>query len=547
MRLEKSYLQKMNGKIAERPQQMLMRVALGIHKRDIDAVIESYHLMSEKWFTHATPTMFNAGTTRPQMSSCFLLSMQGDSIEGIYGTLKRCAQTSQSSGGVGLSVSNIRASGSYIAGTNGTSNGLVPMLRVFNNTARFVNQGGGKRQGSFAVYIEPWHADIFDFLDLRKNHGKEEARARDLFYALWVPDLFMKRVEANGEWSLFCPHECPGLYDSWGAEFEALYEKYEAEGKARKTIKAQELWFAVLDSQIETGTPCATRLRHGCPAPSPPPAPRRPPRGTIAPGARAILRPLPSPPRLVAGTSCPKLTRRTRSRTSRTSARSAARTCEGDHRVHVAREVAVCNLASINARPRFAIDDPTLRPFPEALRGHQGRHQELEPRDRQQLHPVEEARILAHMKHRPVGHRRQGLADAFSCSSCRSSDAARKRSGRHLRDDLLRRPLGVVDLAARRRPLRLVRGARPPRRASLQLDMWGVTPTTRWDWAALKAKILEHGVRNSLLARADADRRRPRRSSALRVLRAVHSRTSTRGARCRASSPSSTSTCSATS
>ena len=322
--LEKSYLQKMNGKIAERPQQMLMRVALGIHKRDIDAVIESYHLMSEKWFTHATPTMFNAGTTRPQMSSCFLLSMQGDSIEGIYGTLKRCAQISKSSGGVGLSVSNIRASGSYIAGTNGTSNGLVPMLRVFNNTARFVNQGGGKRQGSFAVYIEPWHADIFDFLDLRKNHGKEEARARDLFYALWVPDLFMKRVEANGEWSLFCPHECPGLYDSWGAEFEALYEKYEAEGKARKTIKAQELWFAVLDSQIETGTPCATRLRHGCPAPSPRPAAAAP--RAVAPGARAILRPLPSPPRLVAGTSSTR-TRRTRSRTSRTSARSAARTC----------------------------------------------------------------------------------------------------------------------------------------------------------------------------------------------------------------------------
>ena len=244
-----------HGKVVERPQHMLMRVALGIHLDDVDAAIETYNLMADKWFTHASPTMFNAGTPNPQMSSCFLLHMVDDSIEGIYGTLKRCALISKAAGGIGLSSSNIRASGSYIRGTNGQSNGLIPMLRVFNNTARFVSQGGGKRQGSFAIYLEPWHGDIYEFLDLKKNHGIEASRARDLFYALWIPDLFMKRVEANGEWSLMCPNECPGLVDTWGDEFEANYARYETEGKVRRSIKAQELWFAILDSQIETGTP----------------------------------------------------------------------------------------------------------------------------------------------------------------------------------------------------------------------------------------------------------------------------------------------------
>ena len=253
--LTRSYLLKMNGNIVERPQHMLMRVAVGIHKEDIDSAIKTYNLMSEGWFTHATPTLFNSGTPKPQMSSCFLLTMKEDSIEGIYDTLKGCAQISQSAGGIGLSIHDIRATGSYIKGTNGTSNGIVPMLRVFNDTARYVDQGGGKRKGSFAIYIEPWHADVFDFLDLKKNHGKEEQRARDLFYALWVPDLFMKRVKENGDWTLMCPHECPGLSDTHSAEFEKLYTKYEKEGKGRKTIKAQDLWFKILESQIETGTP----------------------------------------------------------------------------------------------------------------------------------------------------------------------------------------------------------------------------------------------------------------------------------------------------
>ena len=253
--LERSYLLKINGKIVERPQHMLMRVSVGIHLNDIEAAIETYELMSKKFFTHATPTLFNAGTPKPQMSSCFLLTMKDDSIDGIYDTLKQTAKISQSAGGIGLSIHNVRATGSYIRGTNGTSNGIVPMLRVFNDTARYVDQGGGKRKGSFAVYVEPWHADIFDFLDLKKNHGKEEMRARDLFYAMWMCDLFMKRVEEDGKWTLMCPNECPGLYDVYGEEFDALYLSYEAEGKGRKTIKARELWEKILESQIETGTP----------------------------------------------------------------------------------------------------------------------------------------------------------------------------------------------------------------------------------------------------------------------------------------------------
>ncbi|MDB5155457.1 MAG: ribonucleoside-diphosphate reductase subunit alpha, partial [Mucilaginibacter sp.] len=253
--LEKSYLLKIDGKIAERPQHLFMRVSIGIHKEDIASAIKTYNLMSERWFTHATPTLFNAGTPKPQMSSCFLLTMKDDSIDGIYDTLKQTAKISQSAGGIGLSIHNVRATGSYISGTNGTSNGIIPMLRVFNDTARYVDQGGGKRKGAFDIYLEPWHADIFEFLDLRKNHGKEEMRARDLFYALWVSDLFMQRVEANEDWSLFCPHEAPGLADCHGKEFEKLYKRYEKEGRARKVIKAQELWFAVLDAQVETGTP----------------------------------------------------------------------------------------------------------------------------------------------------------------------------------------------------------------------------------------------------------------------------------------------------
>ena len=253
--LERAYLLKVDGQIVERPQHMLMRCSIGIHVTDLEAAFETYNLMSEQWFTHATPTLFNAGTCNPQMSSCFLLAMRDDSIEGIYDTLKQTAMISKNAGGIGLAMHCIRAQNSYIRGTNGHSNGLVPMLKVYNDTARYVDQGGGKRKGSFAVYLEPWHADIYEFLQLRKNNGTEENRARDLFYALWIPDLFMKRVEADAEWSLMCPNECPGLFNCWGEKFEALYTQYEQEGRARKSIKARWLWEQIIDSQIETGTP----------------------------------------------------------------------------------------------------------------------------------------------------------------------------------------------------------------------------------------------------------------------------------------------------
>merc|ERR1711933_104386 len=256
-----SYLLRVHERIVERPQHMLMRVACGIHAGDVAAAIETYELMSRRCFTHATPTLFNAGTPEPQMSSCFLLTMKSDSIRGIYDTLKQCALISKSAGGIGVAVSNVRAKGSYIRGTNGHSNGLVPLLRNFNETARYVDQVGGKRKGSFAMYLEPWHPDVYEFLEMKKNHGKEEQRARDLFYALWIPDLFMRRVKENGNWTLFCPNEAfdketsKGLIDVWGEEFEKMYTKLEESGKGRKAVSAQQLWFRVLESQMETGTP----------------------------------------------------------------------------------------------------------------------------------------------------------------------------------------------------------------------------------------------------------------------------------------------------
>jgi ribonucleoside-diphosphate reductase alpha subunit len=447
--LERSYLLKTGGKVVERPQHMLMRVALGIHMSDIDAAIETYTLMSEKWFTHASPTMFNAGTPTPQMSSCFLLSMVDDSIEGIYGTLKRCALISKSAGGVGLSASNIRASGSYIRGTNGTSNGLIPMLRVYNNTARFVSQGGGKRQGSFAVYLEPWHGDIMDFLELKKNHGKEEARARDLFYALWIPDLFMKRVEANAEWSLMCPNECPGLVESWGEDFEKLYLGYEAEGKARKTIKAQDLWFAILDAQIETGTPyllykdAANRKSN------------QQNLGTIR---------------------CSNL-------------------CTEIIEYSSAEEVAVCNLASI-ALPRFVIDgafnhqklyEITYTVTVNLNRVIDNNH-----------YPIPEART-SNMRHRPVGLGVQGLADAFIHLKLPFDSDGARALNRDIFETIYFAALSAsCDLAAKEGHYESYPGS-PMSKGILQQDMWGVKASPRWDWDALRAKIKQHGVRNSLL------------------------------------------------
>ncbi len=447
--LEKSYLLKMKGEVAERPQHMIMRVAVGIHKEDIDSVIETYNLMSEKWFTHATPTLFNAGTPKPQLSSCFLLSMKDDSIEGIYESLQQCAKISQSAGGIGLSIHNIRATGSYIRGTNGTSNGIVPMLRVFNDTARYVDQGGGKRKGSFAIYIEPWHADIFDFLELKKNHGKEELRARDLFYALWICDLFMKRVEENGTWSLFCPNEAPGLADCHSQEFEELYTRYEQEGRARKVIKAQELWFAIMESQIETGTPYML-YKDACNAKS-----NQQNLGTI----------------------------------------KSSNLCTEIIEYTSKDEVAVCNLASI-ALPRFVVDGKF---------DHQKLYDITAVATRNlnkiidiNYYPVEEARN-SNMRHRPIGIGVQGLADTFIMLRMPFESEEAKQLNSEIFETIYFAALKTsMEQAKESGPYETFEGS-PMSKGILQPDMWGITPSARWDFETLRNDVKKHGARNSLL------------------------------------------------
>lgn len=447
--LERSYLLKINGEVAERPQHMLMRVSLGIHKNDLDAAIETYDLMSERWFTHATPTLFNAGTPKPQMSSCFLLTTQEDSISGIYDTLKQCAQISQSAGGIGLSIHDVRATGSYIRGTNGTSNGIVPMLKVFNDTARYVDQGGGKRKGSFAVYIEPWHADIVDFLDLKKNHGKEEQRARDLFYAMWIPDLFMERVEADGDWTLMCPNECPGLSDAYGDEFKALYEKYEKEGKGRKTLKAQKIWFKILESQIETGTPYmlykdAANIKSN-----------QKNLGTI----------------------------------------KSSNLCTEILEYTSKDEVAVCNLASV-ALPKFVIDGKF--DFEKLFRITYRATLNLNKIIDNNYYPVIEARN-SNMRHRPIGLGVQGLADAFILMRYPFDSEKARQLNKDIFETLYYAALTASkDLAKEYGPYESYEGS-PVSQGILQHDMWGVKPSDRWEWDVLKAEIKKYGVRNSLL------------------------------------------------
>ncbi len=448
--LEKSYLLKLDGKIVERPQHMLMRVAIGIHYNDIDAAIETYTLMSEKWFTHATPTLFNAGTPKPQLSSCFLLTMKDDSIDGIYDTLKQCAKISQSAGGIGLSIHNVRATGSYIKGTNGTSNGIIPMLRVYNDTARYVDQGGGKRKGAFAVYLEPWHADVFEFLELRKNHGKEELRARDLFYALWIPDLFMERVEKNGDWSLFCPHEAPGMADCYGKDFEALYEKYEKEGRQRRTVKAQELWYAILESQTETGNPYMLFKDH-CNRKS-----NQKNLGTI----------------------------------------KSSNLCTEILEYTAADEVAVCNLASL-ALPKFVIDGKfdhqKLYDVTYVATKNLNRVIDIN------YYPVEEAR-RSNFRHRPIGLGVQGLADAFIMLRMPfESDEAKGLNKDIFETIYFAAMTASKDLSKIHGHYETFPGS-PVSKGIFQFDMWGVTPSSgRWDWDSLKKEVKQHGVRNSLL------------------------------------------------
>jgi ribonucleoside-diphosphate reductase alpha chain len=450
--LERSYLLRTNGQIAERPQHMLMRVSIGIHKDDIPAAIETYEMMSKKYFTHATPTLFNAGTPKPQMSSCFLLTMKDDSIDGIYDTLKQCSKISQSAGGIGLSIHNVRAKGSYIRGTNGTSNGIVPMLRVFNDTARYVDQGGGKRKGSFAIYLEPWHADVFDFLDLRKNHGKEEMRARDLFYAMWTPDLFMERVEANGEWTLMCPNECPGLADVYGAKFKTLYEKYEKEGKGRKTIKARELWEKIVESQIETGTPYML-YKDACNEKS-----NQKNLGTI----------------------------------------KSSNLCTEIVEYTAPDEVAVCNLASL-ALPMFVEDGKFdhEKLYNVTYKVTKNLNVVID----RNYYPVQEARN-SNMRHRPIGLGVQGLADAFILLRLPFTSPEAKQLNKDIFETIYFASLKASkDLAKVDGAYETFKGS-PISKGKFQFDLWGVKAkdlSGRWDWDELRAEIIESGVRNSLM------------------------------------------------
>ncbi|MFZ9451679.1 MAG: ribonucleoside-diphosphate reductase subunit alpha, partial [Bacteroidia bacterium] len=449
--LERSYLLKMNGLVAERPQHMIMRVAVGIHKDDIESALKTYTLMSERWFTHATPTLFNAGTPKPQMSSCFLLQVKDDSIDGIYDTLKQCAKISQSAGGIGISIHNVRATGSYIKGTNGTSNGIIPMLKVYNETARYVDQGGGKRKGSIAVYLEPWHADIYEFLDIRKNHGKEELRARDLFTALWIPDLFMKRVEAEGDWSLMCPNECPGLSDCHSAAFETLYESYEAEGRYRKKIKARELWAAIIEAQIETGNPYML-FKDAANSKS-----NQQNLGTI----------------------------------------KSSNLCTEIIEYTSADEVAVCNLASI-ALPRF-VDEKTGEFDHNALFDitYQATLNLNKIIDRN-YYPIPEARN-SNMRHRPIGLGVQGLADAFILMRFPFESEDARRLNSEIFETIYFAALSASkDLAKTDGAYETYAGS-PISKGIFQHDMWHVTPSKRWEWDILREEILKYGVRNSLL------------------------------------------------
>jgi len=450
--LERSYLLKLNGVIAERPQHMLMRVSIGIHLNDLDAAIETYELMSKKFFTHATPTLFNAGTPKPQMSSCFLLTAKDDSIDGIYDTLKQTAKISQSAGGIGLAMHNIRATGSYIAGTNGTSNGIVPMLRVFNDTARYVDQGGGKRKGSFAIYLEPWHADIFDFLDLKKNHGKEEMRARDLFYAMWIPDLFMKRVQEDSHWTLMCPNECPGLPDTHSEEFETLYLKYEELGKGRKTIKARELWEKITESQIETGTPYMLY----------------------------------------------KDAANSKSNQQNLGTIRSSNLCTEIIEYTSPDEVAVCNLASI-ALPMFVKDGKFdhQQLFDITKRVTKNLNKVID----RNYYPVIEAEN-SNMRHRPIGIGVQGLADTFiNLRMPFTSDEAKQLNQDIFETIYYAAVTASMEEAKLEGPYQSYEGS-PMSEGKFQHNLWDVKEeelSGLWDWAALRKQVLEHGVRNSLL------------------------------------------------
>lgn len=451
--LERAYLLKINGEIAERPQHMLMRVSVGIHKEDVDKAIETYNLMSQKFFTHATPTLFNAGTPRPQMSSCFLVCAKSDSIEGIYDTLKTCACISKYAGGIGVNIHNIRAKDSYVAGTNGHSNGIVPMLRVFNDTARYVDQGGGKRKGSFAMYLEPWHADIEEFLELRKNHGKEEARARDLFYAMWIPDLFMERVQADGQWTLFCPNEAPGMADVYGDKFKTLYEKYEADGLGRKSMRAQDLWYQILNSQVETGTPYML-FKDACNIKS-----NQKNLGTI----------------------------------------KSSNLCTEIIEYTAPDEVAVCNLASINLR-KFVKMEEQEYDFKALYEVTRVVLRNLNRVIDNNFYPVKEAEN-SNFRHRPVGIGVQALADTFMELRMPFESPEARQLNRDIFETIYYGACAEsMELAKEEGHYETFPGC-PMSEGIFQFDMWNEKPNPKlgWDWDTLKSNVIKHGVRNSLM------------------------------------------------
>ncbi len=447
--LERSYLMRMNGRVVERPQHLFMRVAVGIHGENIDAAIETYNLMSERWFIHATPTLFNASTPKPQLSSCFLLSMTDDSIKGIFETLSRCALISQSAGGIGLSIHNIRATGSYIKGTGGTSNGIIPMLRVFNDAARYVDQGGGKRKGAFAVYLEPWHADIYEFLELKKNHGKEEMRARDLFYAMWISDLFMERVKNDAEWSLFDPNEAQGLFDVYGGEFEALYHQYEREGRQRKVVKARDLWNNILESQIETGTPY-----------------------------------------ILYKDAANKKSNQKNLGTIRSS-----NLCTEIMEYTAHDEVAVCNLASL-ALPKF-VENGTFN-FDKLYEITQVATRNLNKVIDINYYPIPEA-AKSNFRHRPIGLGVQGLADVFILMRYAFDSPEAKQLNRDIFETIYFAAVTEsCNLAEQFGAYETFPGS-PMSKGQFQFDLWGETPSKRWDWESLRKRVMKTGLRNSLL------------------------------------------------
>jgi ribonucleoside-diphosphate reductase alpha subunit len=448
--LERSYLMRINNKAIERIQHLWLRVALGIHGQDIEKVRTTYEYMSQKYFTHATPTLYNAGTPHPQLSSCFLEAMEDDSIDGIYNTLKDCALISKWAGGIGLHIHNIRASGSHIRGTNGHSNGIVPMLKVFNNTAKYVDQGGGRRNGSFAIYLEPWHADIEIFLQMRKNHGDEELKARDLFYALWIPDLFMERVKSDGLWTLMCPDECPGLSDVYGDEFKKLYENYEENSKTRQTMKARDLWFQILDSQMETGTPYLL-YKDACNRKS-----NQKNIGTI----------------------------------------KSSNLCTEIVQYSDKNETAVCNLASI-ALANFVEDGvfnyEKLHNVTEIVVDNLNKVIDVN------YYPIEKTRI-SNMKHRPVGLGVSGLADVFMKMNLPFNSPEAKKINKNIFETIYHSSLQKSCLLSQiHGPYETFSGS-PASQGILQFDMWNVDPShERYDWSSLKEKIKIHGLRNSLL------------------------------------------------